>query len=212
MADDEPTTDRADGPSRPRSRSRAAAGTKRKAAASTEAGRVSKAPVRPKKTKPADTGPTDTETTDTGPTDTGPTGRAAPGKPRPAAKKSAPRPSKRTGGSTGPRTARSNSTGSTATGREGKAKADPEATKKDQRSGDPRKAAAAAEVSKRYTAPIPKEFKVSPWWVPTLLFGLLGSGMVVIFLNYLLWDARPLGLGVGLGLILGGILTATQYR
>jgi hypothetical protein len=75
--------------------------------------------------------------------------------------------------------------------------------------------AARAEASSRYTPPIPKEYKVSPPWVPVLMFVLLGLGMVVIFCNYL--GVLPGGtkntylLG-GLAAILGGIMTATQYR
>ena len=47
------------------------------------------------------------------------------------------------------------------------------------------------------------------------VFALLGSGLVVIFCNYL--GVLPGGtkntyLLVGLGSILGGIMTATQYR
>ena len=69
--------------------------------------------------------------------------------------------------------------------------------------------------STRYTPPIPREVKVSPTWVPILMFGLLGLGLVVIFLNYL--NVLPGGmsnayLGVGLAAICGGIITATQYR
>lgn len=71
------------------------------------------------------------------------------------------------------------------------------------------------EASSRYTPPIPQEFKVSPTWVPILMFGLLGLGLAVIFCNYL--GVLPGGtkntyLLVGLGSILGGIVTATQYR
>jgi hypothetical protein len=71
------------------------------------------------------------------------------------------------------------------------------------------------EPSSRYTPPIPQEFKVSPMWVPILMFTLLGIGLVVIFCNYL--GVLPGGtkntyLLVGLGAILGGIVTATQYR
>jgi hypothetical protein len=78
---------------------------------------------------------------------------------------------------------------------------------------------AAGEVhdsgSGRYTAPIPPEFKVSPTWVPVLMFALLGLGAAVIFLNYLgllpgATDNRYLLLG--LGLVLGGIVTSTQFH
>jgi hypothetical protein len=74
---------------------------------------------------------------------------------------------------------------------------------------------ARPEASSRYTPPIPQEFKVSPTWVPVLMFTLLGIGLVIIFCNYL--GVLPGGtknsyLLVGLGSILGGIITATQYR
>jgi hypothetical protein len=79
------------------------------------------------------------------------------------------------------------------------------------RSGDPKKAAKAAESS-RYTAPIPRSQMESPTWVPVLMFTLLGVGGLLVLLTYVVWNARPLTLGIGLVLILGGILTATQYR
>ncbi len=71
------------------------------------------------------------------------------------------------------------------------------------------------EASSRYTPPVPIDQKISPAWVPVLMFGLLGLGVLIIFLNYI--DVVPGGrsnwylLG-GLGLILGGIITATQYH
>jgi hypothetical protein len=75
--------------------------------------------------------------------------------------------------------------------------------------------AAKPTPSTRYTPPVPREVKVSPRWVPILMFTLLGIGLVVIFLNYL--DLLPGGmsnayLGLGLASICGGIITATQYR
>jgi len=73
----------------------------------------------------------------------------------------------------------------------------------------------APQQSGRYTPPVPREVKVSPMWVPILMFGLLGAGLVIIFLNYL--GLLPGGvsnayLGLGLGAICAGIITATQYR
>ena len=72
------------------------------------------------------------------------------------------------------------------------------------------------ESSGRYTPPIPREVKVSPTWVPVLMFTLLGLGLVVILLNYLgvlLPGATDNWyLLLGLGLILGGIITATNYH
>ena len=55
----------------------------------------------------------------------------------------------------------------------------------------------------------------SPTWVPVLMFSLLGLGILIIFFNYVGW--MPGGtsndiLLLGLGSVLGGIITATQYR
>ena len=46
------------------------------------------------------------------------------------------------------------------------------------------------------------------------MFGLLGGGVVVILLNYVgsAWDTSNAILLLGLAMILGGIITATQYR
>jgi len=59
----------------------------------------------------------------------------------------------------------------------------------------------------------PVKVKGSSPIVPILMFTMLGSGLLVIFVNYLLRDlgSNPL-LFTGLGLILGGIIAATQYR
>lgn len=73
----------------------------------------------------------------------------------------------------------------------------------------------APDASSRYTPPIPAYQKASPPWVPVLMFTLWGLGFVVIILNYM--GLVPGGtnnwyLVAGLGFILGGIITATQYR
>ena len=54
----------------------------------------------------------------------------------------------------------------------------------------------------------------SALWVPVLMFGLLLGGVIVILLNYVgsIWDTSNGILLLGLGMILGGIITATQYR
>jgi hypothetical protein len=68
----------------------------------------------------------------------------------------------------------------------------------------------------RYTPPINRQAQVSRPWVPILMFTLLGLGAVVIFHNYVAillpgaTDNKYLLLG--LVMILGGIVTATQYR
>jgi|TARA_B100001964_G_scaffold64964_1_gene74065 hypothetical protein len=47
------------------------------------------------------------------------------------------------------------------------------------------------------------------------MFGLLGLGILIIFFNYVGWMPGGTSNGIlllGLGSILGGIITATQYR
>ena len=70
-------------------------------------------------------------------------------------------------------------------------------------------------ASSRYTPPVPSYMKQSPRWVPILMFGLWLLGGLVIVLYYL--GAVPGGrsqwyLMIGLGMILGGLYTATKYR
>jgi len=67
----------------------------------------------------------------------------------------------------------------------------------------------------RYTPPVPKTVKVSPVWVPTLMGALLALGAILINCNYL--NVLPDGasnvyLLVGLALITGGFITATQWH
>ena len=54
----------------------------------------------------------------------------------------------------------------------------------------------------------------SPLWVPILMFALLGLGIAVILLNYVgsIWDTNNGILLLGLGIVLSGIVTATQLR
>ena len=73
----------------------------------------------------------------------------------------------------------------------------------------------APAASSRYTPPVPRSKKVSPTWVPVLMFTLLALGLIVIFCNYLgvlPGDTKNSYLLVGLAFILGGIVTATQYH
>jgi hypothetical protein len=76
-------------------------------------------------------------------------------------------------------------------------------------------------TSGRYTPPIPREVKVSPRWVPVLMFIFLGIGVIAILLNYVELipaigpiDESPnnIWLLVGLSAILLGIIVATQYH
>jgi hypothetical protein len=56
--------------------------------------------------------------------------------------------------------------------------------------------------------------KVSPIWVPIVMFIFLGVGTLVILVNYTgaVWDTSNWVLLGGLGAILAGIVTATQYH
>ncbi|HUR18154.1 MAG TPA: cell division protein CrgA [Acidimicrobiales bacterium] len=77
------------------------------------------------------------------------------------------------------------------------------------------KGRATPPPSGRYTPPIPKEQKVSPRWVPVVMFTLLLLGMAIIVSNYLEilpGDAKNEYLFLGLGFITGGFIAATQYR
>ena len=85
----------------------------------------------------------------------------------------------------------------------------------------PPKASSGPAPSARYTPPIPKELKVSPWWVPALMGIFLGLGVLVILLNYVsllpTWgflpdDTSNMWLLVGLIFILAGIVVATQWH
>jgi hypothetical protein len=87
--------------------------------------------------------------------------------------------------------------------------------------GTPSPGSRPSASSGRYTPPVPKELKVSPWWVPALVFGLLALGTLVILLNYVellpTWGFLPDGtsnvwLLVGLVAILAGIMVATQWH
>ena len=69
--------------------------------------------------------------------------------------------------------------------------------------------------STRYTPPVPESQKISAPWVAPVMFALLGLGTLIIVLNYL--GVLPGAtdnwyLLVGLGFILGGIVTATQLH
>ena len=63
---------------------------------------------------------------------------------------------------------------------------------------------------------MPKEYKVSPWYIPVLMFGFLGHragrDLPATTSGVLPGDTKNSYLLVGLGFILAGIMTATQYR
>jgi hypothetical protein len=71
------------------------------------------------------------------------------------------------------------------------------------------------DPSSRYTPPIPSYQKVSPPWWPATMFIPWGLGIVVIIMNYVsLLPGAVSNWYVfgGLGLILTGIIAATQYH
>jgi hypothetical protein len=64
-----------------------------------------------------------------------------------------------------------------------------------------------AEASSRYTPPVAREVKVSPRWVPVLMFTLLGY-----YLGFVPGGRNNWYLFAGLTGVLGGLFTATKYH
>ena len=68
----------------------------------------------------------------------------------------------------------------------------------------------------RYTPPVPRSEKVSPRWVPVVMFASLGLGMLVILANYvsLLPGDEPSNMYLLLGLVFItiGFITATKLH
>jgi len=75
---------------------------------------------------------------------------------------------------------------------------------------------AGPSASTRYTPPDHRSHAPSPPWLPWVIVGLFVLGVAVIFMHYaetvLPGASSNWWLLGGLGFILGGILTATQYR
>lgn len=74
---------------------------------------------------------------------------------------------------------------------------------------------AGRPASGRYTAPVPVDLRESPRWVPVLMLALFAIGVLGIVLNYLgllPGGAHNYYLLGGLGAIVLGFITATQYR
>ena len=71
------------------------------------------------------------------------------------------------------------------------------------------------EASSRYTPPVPAYKKMSPPWWPATMFVPWGLGILMIILNYvgtLPGATSNWYVFGGLGLILVGIIAATQYH
>jgi hypothetical protein len=84
------------------------------------------------------------------------------------------------------------------------------------KSTNPKGGRVTPKQNKRYTPPVPRSQKVSPLWVPILMFTALGLGMLIILANYV--DLLPgdgpnnyylLG---GLAFITLGFITATRLH
>jgi hypothetical protein len=70
-------------------------------------------------------------------------------------------------------------------------------------------------ASSRYTPPVPMSMKVSPPWVPVLMFALFIIGALLILFYYLGWVPGGRSnwyLLAGLLCVLGGLYTATKYH
>jgi hypothetical protein len=66
--------------------------------------------------------------------------------------------------------------------------------------------------STRYTPPIAKSEIESPRWVPILMAILIGIGVLIIFLRYIVWQDSNLPVLFGLAFLLGGLYTATKWH
>lgn len=70
----------------------------------------------------------------------------------------------------------------------------------------------AVDASSRYTPPTPKDMLESPRWVPILMAILIGIGVIIIFLRYIIWQDTNLPVLFGLAFLLGGLYTATKWH
>jgi len=108
----------------------------------------------------------------------------------------------------------------------GPTKAEPDTSTVDPKANPPKGTAARAaarsskrtttpEASGRYTPRVPSYQKTSGPIVPILMFTFWGLGIAMIMFNYLQFLPGAVSnwyVFGGLGLILAGIVTATQYR
>jgi len=92
----------------------------------------------------------------------------------------------------------------------------PPSAKKSGKPGGAPSGRVTPKATPRYTPPVPRSEKVSPKWVPIVMFTSLGLGMLVILANYvsLLPGDEPsnMYLLLGLFLITTGFVTATKYH
>jgi Cell division protein CrgA len=67
-------------------------------------------------------------------------------------------------------------------------------------------------ASARYTPPTTQAMRESPPWVPILMAVLIGIGVVIILLRYVIWQDTNLPVVFGLGFLLAGLYTATKWH
>ncbi len=68
------------------------------------------------------------------------------------------------------------------------------------------------DASSRYTPPTPLSVRESPAWVPILMLVLIGIGVLIILLRYVIWQDTNLPVLFGLGFLLAGLYTATKWH
>ncbi len=64
----------------------------------------------------------------------------------------------------------------------------------------------------RHQPPPKPKPKSSPWWVGALFFALMGLGVLTILVYYMRGASPSYGLWLGLGLISGSFVVATQWH
>ena len=67
-------------------------------------------------------------------------------------------------------------------------------------------------ASSRYTPKAQRRQLVPPNWIPVIMIVLLIGGGLAIMARYLIFTESNLPTLVGLGMILGGLYTATKWR
>jgi len=77
---------------------------------------------------------------------------------------------------------------------------------------NPEENTAGVHSSARYTPPVTREMRESPPWVPVLMLALLILGAAVIIARNLVFSGNNWMTLLGLGMILGGLFTATKWR
>jgi hypothetical protein len=82
----------------------------------------------------------------------------------------------------------------------------------EQKIANPTENERGVHTSSRYTPPVTSQMKAPKPWVPVLMLVLLVAGMVVIMLRNLVFTGNSWLLLVGLGLLMGGLFTATKWR